>query len=445
MPRRLMILAQVIALVAILPLQVARADHNATALVSAGQVNGNGAFTVIFEGASQDGSRAFFITEESLVAADTDGFEDIYERSEDVTTLISAGQVNGNGAFNAYFRDISQDGGRVFFGTDEPLVTADTDAREDIYERSSGVTTLISAGQVNGNGAFNASFKGASQDGSRVFFRTEESLVSTDTDGARDVYVASAVRVGLSTAAPTVSEGTGAGGITVTLDARAFMPVTVDYAVTSGSATPGKDFTLTAGTLTFSPGDDSESISFAILEDFLVETGETFVVALSNPGSAYLATAAHTVTINDNEPNLACGGSPATIVETAAGEAISGTSGDDVVAGRGGDDVICGGPGADTLNGGPGNDLLFGQSETDLLRGQADDDDLRGGAGNDFVRGGGGNDNLLGGPGADALNGQADNDELRGGGGAPDRCLGGPGVDILLVPGHGCEVTLGVP
>jgi hypothetical protein len=67
------------------------------------------------------------------------------------------GEVNGNGAFGAGFEAASADAGRVFFETAERLVSADTDAAQDIYERSAETTTLISAGQVNGNGAFGAS------------------------------------------------------------------------------------------------------------------------------------------------------------------------------------------------------------------------------------------------------------------------------------------------
>ena len=53
---------------------------------------------------------------------------------------------------------------------------------------SGGQTTLVSTGPAGGNGAFGAFFGGASADGTRVFFETGESLVSADTDAALDVY-----------------------------------------------------------------------------------------------------------------------------------------------------------------------------------------------------------------------------------------------------------------
>ena len=101
---------------------------------------------------------------------------------------ISEGEINGNGPFGAAFKATSSDGARVFFETSEQLVPGDTDASQDVYERSSGSTKLVSAGQINGNGAFTVLFVGASSDGARVFFATNESLVSTDTDAVQDIY-----------------------------------------------------------------------------------------------------------------------------------------------------------------------------------------------------------------------------------------------------------------
>ena len=78
-----------------------------------------------------------------------------------------------------------QSGTRVFFQTDEKLVTADTDSSLDVYMRESGTTTLVSTGPGAGaNGAFDSLFAAASTDGSRVFFITRGALVGGDTDAA---------------------------------------------------------------------------------------------------------------------------------------------------------------------------------------------------------------------------------------------------------------------
>ena len=156
-------------------------------------MNGNGAFEAIFAGASSDGSKVFFTTDEPLVIGDTDSSGDVYERSGGITTeVVSQGLVNGNGAFEAIFAGASSDGSKVFFTTDEHLVIGDSDGSGDVYERSGGITTQVSQGQVNGNGDWTADFVGASSDGSKVFFVTDEQLVSGDTNGAQDVYERSA-------------------------------------------------------------------------------------------------------------------------------------------------------------------------------------------------------------------------------------------------------------
>lgn len=85
-------------------------------------------------------------------------------------------------------------------------------------------------------------------------------------------------------------------------------PVTVDYSVTGGTATGGGvDYTLSPGTLTFSPGDTTASISLAVQDDSLNEPDETVVIALSNPTNATLgpiATELVTIVDNDEPPSV---------------------------------------------------------------------------------------------------------------------------------------------
>ena len=170
----------------------ALASHNYQRLASTGPAGGNGAFDAGFRHASADGTRMLFETSEQLVAADTDSSQDIYERAGAATTLVSTSATAGNGAFAATYAGASDDGSRVFFTTREQLTGADTDASQDVYERAAGVTTLISTGSTGGNGAFMSTFNGASADGSKVFFQTTEKLTAQDTDSTRDIYQRSA-------------------------------------------------------------------------------------------------------------------------------------------------------------------------------------------------------------------------------------------------------------
>ena len=131
-----------------------------------------------------------FGTNESLVAADTDGRFDLYLRASGTTSLVSTGTGSFNGAFDAFFRDLSTDGKRVIFETAEQLETSDTDLFPDIYERVGGATYRLSTGASGGNTSQVAVFDGASADATRVFFQTGEPLDGTDTDTQTDLYQA---------------------------------------------------------------------------------------------------------------------------------------------------------------------------------------------------------------------------------------------------------------
>src|SRR5205823_13778250 len=134
----------------------AAATHSSLEHVSIGPSGGNGSIGAGFSGSSADGRHVFFTTTESLVPADTDSSADVYDRSNGVTTLVSTGDIGGNGAFSARFAGATPDGTHVFFETNEKLVTGDTDGSQDVYDRSGGSTTLVSTGPSGGNGPFGA-------------------------------------------------------------------------------------------------------------------------------------------------------------------------------------------------------------------------------------------------------------------------------------------------
>jgi len=92
--------------------------------------------------------------------------------------------------------------------------------------------------------------------------------------------------------------------LAVMLSAKSAFPVTVNYAVTGGTATAGVDFKLAPGTLTFLPGKTTGTITLPILDDKLYEPNvETIVVTLSSPGNAVLGSAAvFTFTITETDP-----------------------------------------------------------------------------------------------------------------------------------------------
>lgn len=82
-----------------------------------------------------------------------------------------------------------------------------------------------------------------------------------------------------------VNEAAGTATFTVTLAGSATTPVTVDFATADGTAKAGLDYTAVTGTVTFAPGETSQSITVPILNDTVYEGGETFTVNLRNPSS----------------------------------------------------------------------------------------------------------------------------------------------------------------
>ena len=173
--------------------------------VSQGPTGGNTGTEGRFMGASQpDGARAFLQTPESLVAGDTDARSDVYERASGATTLLSTGPAGGNGAFDVDLPSNAwtEDGGRVFFHTNEKLVAADTDTAYDLYERSGGSVSLVSPG-AGGQSQLAA----ITSDASRIFFQTNEQLVGADTDGLTDLYERAGSAVTLVTPTPQANPG----------------------------------------------------------------------------------------------------------------------------------------------------------------------------------------------------------------------------------------------
>jgi hypothetical protein len=167
----------------------------APALASIGPDGGNGESEsiVTYSGTSGDGGTVYFQTSERLdETADTDQARDVYQHSGGTTTLVSAGEAGkGHEAVLAFFNWASTASGPqvAVFSTTESLTTEDTDLAKDVYERSGGVTTLVSTGPEGGDGEIDASFAGGSKDGSKIFFVTAESLVAQDTDSTPDIYV----------------------------------------------------------------------------------------------------------------------------------------------------------------------------------------------------------------------------------------------------------------
>ena len=122
----------------------------------------------------------------------------------------------------------------------------------------------------------------------------------------------------------TVTEGdTGTTNalFTVTLSAANAQTVTVVAQTANGTAQAGSDYTAVGPiTLTFAPGDTSQTVAIPVLGDILDEPDETFTVTLSGASNATIETAQAVGTIlDDDDPLPALGIGDVKILEGDSG------------------------------------------------------------------------------------------------------------------------------
>lgn len=201
-----------------------------TTLVSAGTAK-----PVTFNRVSADGETVLFSTTESLALGDEGTKLDVYAWSGGTITLVSA----GSSSFDSSFAGASRDASKVFYSTAAPLApAADKDEKPDIYE-GPGTPTLISTGPVGGNGPYTPHLAAVSEDAGHAFFTTNERLTEGDNfAGEQDVYDRSSGGTLLVSAANSgeLALGPPAPGLTGTNPAS---PGTSTEPAVLGEAEPG--------------------------------------------------------------------------------------------------------------------------------------------------------------------------------------------------------------
>lgn len=151
-----------------------------------------------------------------------------------------------------------------------------------------------------------------------VTITTPNAMVATVTNGTATGSIldndSASISFGANSGDIQVTEGSS--GVTnaafvVTLSAPSDRAVRVDYTVSAtgtNAATAGSDFQGTTGSITFQPGDTSETINVPIVGDTTDEENETFTVTLTNPGlngiSISDGTATGTIMDDDGAPSL---------------------------------------------------------------------------------------------------------------------------------------------
>ncbi|MBI2212750.1 MAG: DUF11 domain-containing protein [Acidobacteria bacterium] len=120
----------------------------------------------------------------------------------------------------------------------------------------------------------------------------------TDDDGVPTISIANA----------SVTEGSGGATtpmtFTVSLSNASASTVTVEASTANGTATAGPDYSTTAQTITFPPGNLAQSFVVPVVDDLVVESNESFFVNLAAPSNATLGDGQAIGTIFDDDETL---------------------------------------------------------------------------------------------------------------------------------------------
>ena len=221
-------------------------------------------------------------------------------------TLTTTAAVSG---------DIGMDGGLVVGDTDvdlyafTPTVTGAYDIRTNTSEEGSADTYLRLfdangdqlAANDNADSTTEASYIRADLTAGTPYYIgvsgtgnegydpiTGTGTTDSTTSGVYTLSVAVATLPAITIANPAAVSPTAAGAtlaFVVSLDQPSTTAVTVDYATADDTAAAGTDYTAQSGTLTFAPGQTTQTINVPVLLDPNITGTVTFDVDLSSPSS----------------------------------------------------------------------------------------------------------------------------------------------------------------
>lgn len=130
----------------------------------------------------------------------------------------------------------------------------------------------------------------------------------------------------LSVSDVTITEGdTGntTALFTVSLSEASPRPITVNYTTVDGTATTGGDYLANSSTLTFAPGQTSQTISVSIIGDVINEADENLTLQLSQITNATLVKSQGAATIIDNDASPSLSINDLTLTEGNSGTTIA--------------------------------------------------------------------------------------------------------------------------
>ena len=108
----------------------------------------------------------------------------------------------------------------------------------------------------------------------------------------------------LSVNGGTFDEDASTATFDISLSMTPTESITVNYATSDETATAGSDYSATAGTITFAPGETSKTVTVDIFDDDDMEANESFKLTLTDAVNAPIDTESASAIIRDNDPDL---------------------------------------------------------------------------------------------------------------------------------------------
>jgi uncharacterized repeat protein (TIGR01451 family) len=221
-----------------------------------------------------------------------------------ISFLADVAQLEGNAGttpfvFTVNLSNASQSTVTVNYTTNPGTATEGVD-----YADSTGTLTFVPGDtsetitvNVNGDVLFEAdeTFAVDLSVPVNAAFTDDDALGTIQNDDGAPTIVISDVTL------PEGNAGITPFTFTVTLTNASASTVTVNYTTNPGTATEGADYADNTGTVTFVPGDTSETITVNVTGDLVFEPTETFFVDLSVPVNATLADNQGLGTIQNDE------------------------------------------------------------------------------------------------------------------------------------------------
>jgi Ca2+-binding RTX toxin-like protein len=129
-------------------------------------------------------------------------------------------------------------------------------------------------------------------------------LKVTDTPEGTEISFVPAPSLAITADAPSQAEATATYSFTVTRTGESFAASSANWTVTGADAEDFAGGVLPSGTVTFAPGELSQTITLAIANDAVVEADEGFTITLSDAVGATLATASAEGVIRNDDASF---------------------------------------------------------------------------------------------------------------------------------------------